>query len=548
VAGLSEAFELIGAALEHHLPATHAAGAALAITDRDAILGVVVRGFADVGAGTPVRPETRFQIGSISKSFSAAILMQEVEAGRLDLHVSINEILPWLELPEPFGPITLHHLMTHSSGLLIGTEDSPTVWGVVANLRRCPPTFAPGEYFFYSNDGYKLVGLALEAVSGLPIHELVRDRMLQPLGMVSSAAAITDEVRAHLSTGYEPMFSERPPQLTHPLVPSAWIRSNTADGSIVSNVVDMAAYARFLLSGGEGPNGRVLSESAFASLVARRIEDTEDDDYDYAYGLDVEKPGAPERYIGHGGGMVGYTAQLSVLPDAGLGCVMLQNGSGNKGPLVRYALEVVRACLAGEPMPDPVVPRDPEVVPNPGDFAGSYEGDRRTIEIEVIDGERLRLIAGSVRVVLQQDALSSPGDVFLVPHPSLERHVLRFGRDAERRVVEAFHGDEWFRGERFSGPEPVAHPPEWDAFTGLYRSNDPWGPAIRVVLRKETLAVQWPWESTDGPDEDLTPLENGWFAVGEPWTPRRVRFLDVIDGKAAIVEYTGARWYRSFEE
>ena len=129
MAGLSEAFDLIGTAIEHHLPATHAAGAALAITDRDAVLGVVVRGFADVAAGTPVRPETRFEIGSISKSFSAAIVMQEVEAGRLDLHVSINEILPWLELPEPFGPITLHHLMTHSSGLLIGTEDSPTVWG-----------------------------------------------------------------------------------------------------------------------------------------------------------------------------------------------------------------------------------------------------------------------------------------------------------------------------------------------------------------------------------------------------------------------------------
>src|SRR5947208_14281432 len=126
-------------------------------------------------------------------------------------------------------------------------------------------------------------------------------------------------------------------------------------------------------------------------------------------------------------------------------------------------------------MPDPVVPRDLEVVPNAGEFAGSYEGDRRSIEIEAVDGERLRLQAGSVRVVLQQDALSPPGDVFLVPHPSLERHVLRFGRDAERRVVEAFHGDEWFRGERFSGPEPAAHAPEWEAFTGVYRNNDPWG-------------------------------------------------------------------------
>ena len=68
-------------------------------------------------------------IGSISKSFAAIVALQEVEAGRLDLHVSVNELLPWLELPEPFGPITLHHLLTHTSGLAAGTEDAPTGLG-----------------------------------------------------------------------------------------------------------------------------------------------------------------------------------------------------------------------------------------------------------------------------------------------------------------------------------------------------------------------------------------------------------------------------------
>ena len=95
--GLQEAFDRIGAALEHHLESSHAPGAALAITDREEILGVAVRGLADVAAGAPVRPQTRFQIGSISKSFAGIIALQEADAGRLDLHVSVNEILPWLE-------------------------------------------------------------------------------------------------------------------------------------------------------------------------------------------------------------------------------------------------------------------------------------------------------------------------------------------------------------------------------------------------------------------------------------------------------------------
>ncbi len=80
--GLAEAFERIGSALEHHLPVSHAAGAAIAVTDRHETLGVVVRGFADVASGAPVRPETRFMIGSISKSFAAIVVLQEVEAGR----------------------------------------------------------------------------------------------------------------------------------------------------------------------------------------------------------------------------------------------------------------------------------------------------------------------------------------------------------------------------------------------------------------------------------------------------------------------------------
>ena len=68
--GLSEAFERIGAALEHHLPVSHAGGIALAVTDREEILGVAVRGFADAASGQPVKPETRFEIGSISTYFS----------------------------------------------------------------------------------------------------------------------------------------------------------------------------------------------------------------------------------------------------------------------------------------------------------------------------------------------------------------------------------------------------------------------------------------------------------------------------------------------
>jgi CubicO group peptidase (beta-lactamase class C family) len=548
VPGLAEAFERIGLALEHHLPLSHAAGAAMAVTDRNETLGVVVRGFADVASGTPVRPETRFMIGSISKSFAAIVALQEAEAGRLDLHVSVNELLPWLELPEPFGPITMHHLLTHTSGLVAGTEDAPTGLGAATRLRELPPTFPPGERFWYSNDAYKLVGLVLERVTGRRIHDLLHERIFEPLGMGATVGAITDDVRTDLATGYEPMFTDRPPQLRHPLMPATFTVSNTADGSIVSNVIDMAAYARLLLNRGNGPAGRVLSEAMFERLIEKVAEQLDDPGVFYGYGLNNGEDWRGQR-IGHGGGMVGYTAALAVEPGSGIGVVVLQNGQGSKGGVVDFALDCVRAHTRGEPPPTSWEPPAPTAVANADMYAGLFRTeDGSDLRVD-IDGGGLRITVGDAQATLERDPLSDPGDLFAVVHPELERFQLRFGRDGDGRVVEAFHGNSWYRGERYAGPEPAPAPEAWLAYPGLYRNDDPWLPALQVTLRKGRLAVSFPVELGDGAEEgELEPLDGGWFAAGETWEPRRIRFDRMVDGRAVVAEFNGGRWFRSFED
>ena len=545
--GLQEAFERVGASLEHHLTASHAAGAALAVTDGEEILGVVVRGMADVASAAPVRPETRFQIGSISKSFAAIVAMQEVDAGRLDLHVSVNELLPWLGLPEPFGPITMHHLLTHTAGLHTGTEDAPGFAGAVHLLRSYPATSAPGERYHYSNDGYKIVGAVLEAVTGQPIHELLRLRLLGPLGMTSSVAAITDEIWTDHATGYEPLRSDRPAQLRHPLAPAPRIVSNTADGSIVSNVVDMCAYARFLLARGDRPDERgerILSDDGFTRLMAHAVDT--DDHGTYGYGLWNEDVDG-RTWLGHSGGMVGYTALLITVPEEGLGCVMLQNGGGDKGQVVAAALASVRAGLAGEPPPEPWAPPAPTSIPAASGYAGTYAGDDgRTLVVNVED-DGLSMSIGPVSARLERDPLAfEPGESFLVAHAAFERFPLEFRREGTD-VVEAFHGDTWFRGERYEGPEPPQPDEEWRRHPGLYRNDDPWNPVLRIVLRKGTLAIMWPTDVGDEEGGDLVPLEDGSFAVGDPGLPRRIRFEGDVDGMSAVTVVNGGRWYRSFE-
>jgi D-alanyl-D-alanine carboxypeptidase len=549
-AGLHETFERIGAAIEHVLPASNAPGMSLAVTDREEILGVACRGVADVGARTPVHSETRFQIGSISKSFAGLLVLHEVEAGRLELHVSVNDILPWLRLPEPFGPLTLHHLMTHTAGLLIGTEDAPTGPGALFRLRSNPPTTAPGERFLYSNDGWKVVGACLEEVTGTPVHRLLQERLFEPLGMKSSAGAIDDRSYLGTAVGYEPLLTDRPVQLRHPLVPATRIVSNTADGSIVSNVTDMCAYARLILAGGDVPDGRggrIASESVVREWTRPRVE--MGDGAKYGYGLWTEDVD-DHRWVAHSGGMVGYTGMLVTSPDEGLACVALMNGSGSKHELVRFSLATVRAALAGDMLPEVFMPPAATDVPRAAEFGGTYAGDDgRTLTLEPDEG-RLRLRVGSVSVLLERDPLAQAGDTFVVPHDALERFPIVFRRDGSGTVVEAFHGNTWFRNDRYEGPEPDPAPEAWRRLTGLYRNDDPWSPVLRIVLRKGRLALQWPAAASDEDAEaELLPLDDGWFSVGEERDPRRLRFLgEGAGGKAVVAEFNGGQWFRSFED
>ena len=541
--GLAEAFDRVGTFLEHRLPLTHAAGAALAVTDRDELLGVVVRGFANAASGTPVGPKTRFQIGSISKSFSAVVALQEAEAGRLDLHAPVTELLPWLELLQPYGPITPHHLLTHTSGLVQGTEDAPGALGAALRLRDLEPGFPPGERFWYSNDGYKLLGLILERVAGAPIQDLVRDRVLRPLGMTSTEAVITNATRVDLATEYAPLHDDRPAQVAHPLVPAQWIVSASADGSIVSDVVDMCAYARMLLGGGAGPNGPLLSPEAFATFTRPAIDDLETPGFGYSYGLLVgEQDG--RRRIRHSGGMVGFTALLMVDPDDVLGSVMLLNGGGDRQETVRFALDAARAALRGDPLPEVTEPESPERVPEAAAYAGTYRGGGREVEIAA-EGEGLVLRERTLEAALQL----AGKDVFLVEHPALDRFHLRFERDTAGRVVLALHGPDRLVLEGADVPEPEPYPSAWEAYPGVYRSNNPWIPVMRIVLRAGRLVKLCTSSWEDDVELPLLPLPGGSFRVGEePWHPDRMRFEDLADGRATRLVYDGGSWFRSFEE
>ena len=532
--GLEDAFDRIGSAAEDLLPRTHAPGLALAVTDGDATLGAVVRGFADVGAGRPVRAETRFQIGSISKSFAALCVLQEEAKGRLALDVSVNELLPWLELPEPFGPITLHHLLTHTSGLTEGVQHAP--WGIVDALRAraYPPTIPPGERYFYSNLGYKLVGHALERVTDSPVNELLHERILGPLGMTRSVGATLEEDRADAAVGYEPLLSDRPAHLQSRLAPALWQVSNTADGSIVSTVGDLCAYGRMVLARG----GDLLDGTAFDRWIGPYV-DAEDAGARYGYGWNVFD-GAGGRVIRHTGGTLGFNAYLAIHPGEGLAVAICLNGSGDRKSLGTFAAVAVAAALRGDGVPDAAREEPRDRIADADAIAGRFVAGDRSLELEPVD-DGLMLRSGPVAVRLER--WPDEPDTFAVPHPGFDRFLLRVER-ADGRPSALTHGPDRYEREGATAFAGLGHDPAWDAYPGLYRADGPWNAALRVYLRGGRLWCTWP---SDGEELELTPVGDGWFAVGDPVLPRRCRFADEVGGLAQSIEYDGAVLSRSFD-
>ncbi|HYU92570.1 MAG TPA: serine hydrolase domain-containing protein, partial [Actinomycetota bacterium] len=288
---------------ERHLPTIQAPGVAIGLTSREGPLGVVTVGHANLPAREPVRPEHRFQIGSISKSFTAIAVLQEHEASRLDLHAPVTEYLPWFEVRSPSGPVTLHHLLTHTAGLPTGRDFTGEGLRELWALRESDVGFAPGTRFHYSKAGYKALGLVLEAIAGQPWWQLVQARVLDPLGMGETEPITTPEGRSRSVSGHVPPFDDRPRHPSHGLVPAPWIESATADGTICSTAEDMCTYIRMLLSGGTP----LLSDQSFSLLVQATMEDPDAPGELYGYGLKTTTVDG-RRHIGHTGSTVGFSA------------------------------------------------------------------------------------------------------------------------------------------------------------------------------------------------------------------------------------------------
>ena len=531
----SGALPLIDSYVAHRMQQDRTPGLALAITSRDGLLMVSTYGFADLRARTALTPSHLFEIGSISKSFTALALLQQAEAGRFDPRVPITKYLPWFSIRTAHAPITGHHLLTHTAGIPRDRDDVPSSLYQAAALRERVTGPAPGARYAYSNVGYQILGYALEAIAGRSYPDVVREGILRPLGMQSSDALFTHDTRLRLATGHEYMYDDRPEHVAYPIVPATWLEYAAGDGSIVSTPEDMAAYVRMLLNEGRGPGGPVVSPASFR-LLAQKAVQTGKEEW-YGYGLTTRTVDG-RLVLQHGGGMIGYSSMLIADITSGAGAIVMINGPGSAGRVAEFAVDVARAALAGRPLPVAPPADDPFAVPDAEDYSGTFVSG---------SGSKLSVVGDAGRVWVVHKGMKLPAerrgtDRFYVNHADFALFLLQFTRDANKQVVEASYGSEWFVSERYSGPRTFTVADAWGAYPGHYRTTHAWFNNFRVVLRKGELRLVTP----SGSEQVLVPLGDGEFALDAKDSAERLSFDTVVNGTALRATLSGVVYYRTF--
>jgi D-alanyl-D-alanine carboxypeptidase len=532
------AYQRLDEYIARHMAEVGAPGMTLALADRNGLLRSSEYGFADVKAGIKVSPQTLFEIGSISKSFVAMAVLQLAEEGKLDLQKPVTNYLPWLKIESKFSPFTTHHLLSHTSGLS----------GTPLLLRTAATTLGvstePGTRWVYSNVGYDLLGLLIEAVDKRPFAEAMRQRVLNPLGMDSSAPVISNEIRERVAVGYGPLHPDRPFPVRGKLGEAPWIEVPEAAGSIAATARDMGNYLQMLLSHGAGPKGRVLSDKAF-DLFTKPVTKSpfRGEDASYAYGLWVSDTNG-HTLLRHTGGMVAFSSAMYADTTDGLAAFASVNAArlpGSYRPIavIRYALALLSAASHGlELPPAPPPPPSPTVVKNAADYAGTFtlasSGSTSPGKLVLVsEAEQLILEHRGSRVVLER----AGGDSFLVKHPDFELFTLGFARDKDA-VVEAFHGSSWWTNERYAGPKKFDYPKAWDAYTGHFSSDSPWYGSTRIVVRKGQLWI--------GGDQPLLEVSPGVFRFDGDTGVDRITFDTMLDGRAIHMNVVGIDFYRTF--
>ena len=399
-------------------------GATLAVQLGDEVVEAAA-GVLNLRTSQPATPDSLFQIGSISKVWTATLVMQLVDEGLLDLDEPVAKHLPEFRVAdeEVSRTVTPRQLLAHTSGidgdLFLDTgRGDDAVERYVAAMSRLTQVHPQGATMSYCNSGYTLLGRLIEVLRGQTWDAVLRERIFTPLGLDTAGTLPEEALLYGAATGHIV-----PPGAKEPMVTPQWgiFRSCGPAGLIHSTARDQLAFARLHLRDGKADDGtRILSEDAAVAMRTPQVEVPDRWTLGSHWGLGwILMQWDGRDVYGHDGATLGQGGFLRVLPDAGLSACLLTNGGAHARELFNDLFAELFSELAGVRMPAQLQPTEGAVVEDPSRYTGTYA--RESVEMTVRqDGDQLQLVTRQTSELLKdmpdpEPAVLRPveGDVFV---------------------------------------------------------------------------------------------------------------------------------------
>ena len=402
-------------------------GVSVAVMHRGALIFERGYGLADVETPTSATPQTVYRIASVTKQFTAALVMRLAEAGRLTLEDPLAIHLPGY--PDHATKVAVRHLLNHTSGIRDYAELGTEYWlrefrldlseaEMLALFAEHPLEFEPGARHRYSNSGYYILGLVAERVAGAPYGEVLERELLDPLGLTNTQYCDNREIVPNRAEGYA---NERDGTLVNAIYVSTQVYG--AAGALCSTAGELARWTELL------HGGKVVSSDALERMTSPTVL-TNGDTVTYGYGLDlVDFHG--HRKIAHGGDMTGFTAYVTHYPDAALTIAVLANSENARPGAIEVALAT--AALEIDPAIVDIPLSEVEAERYRGRYAvGSGDG---ALPVEVlVENRQMQVRIGRGR----PQRYRFQGDHVFVPYYNDEIRLV-FHLEGERAVSVTHH-------------------------------------------------------------------------------------------------------------
>jgi CubicO group peptidase (beta-lactamase class C family) len=330
-------------------------------------------GLASKGYNVPNRLDTKFNLGSMNKMFTSVAIAQLAEQGKLAYTDTIGKLLPDYPNKDVAAKVTVHHLLTHTSGIgnyfnskfMEASKDRfRTINDYFPLFVNDPLQFEPGARWQYSNAGFMVLGAIVEKVSGQNYFDYVREHIYKPAGMTDTDAYEMDSDTPNMATGYTLMTPTGPSpdgkRRTNLFLHS--FKGGPAGGGF-STVEDLFRFATALTG------HKLLSQKYTDIITTGKVKSGGDEGSQYAYGFEDARLNG-QREIGHGGGFPGINSELRIFPDLGYTVAVMANYDP---PTASRVAERVGKLLTGGEIPKPAN-LSAEVLQK---YAGRYEATDR---------------------------------------------------------------------------------------------------------------------------------------------------------------------------